>query len=547
MLETIYHRVQKPWTFPMPKGKVGVVIRIGKKLVGKIELVFGDPMGGWEKAGWVNFKKDMELVCETSEHEIYEVNMFIPTKRYRYAFKISPKNGKAFLWGESGVLNGEEEIKEWAKGFTYSYWNEVDFLKTPDWFRKTSWYQIFPDRFARVGNCSKNLASWNKKPKGHELYGGNIKGIINKLEHIKSLGFNGIYLNPIFEAKTAHRYETKDYYNIDNILGNEEEFQDLISKAHKLGIKVMLDGVFNHIGYHSKQFQDVIKNKEKSKYKDWFWINNFNNIKQPSEYEKGEFQKDYPYETFAIVPEMPRLNWENKEVRSYLMGAAEKWTRMGIDGWRLDVSFEPPIKFWREFSEKVKGVNKDIVIIGEVWWDSITFLESDIWHGIMNYPIRRIILDYVMSKQTLKNKEKFVYQFNKLAYTYTPEQQWGMFNLMSSHDVERLITLLENDENKYKMAMELCFLQPGAPSTYYGQEIGLEGGFDPDNRRAYPWHLNSKKYFSFFQELNKKRNSFVEESDIFSRFIAKLINDEIILENSTNKIIVNKRVEMKGK
>lgn len=537
MFQLIHHRARKPWVFQVSNGQVEVNVQVSKKTVKKITLIYGDPMGGWKPSGWVKKQEGMTLKGETAFHEIWSGTMFISTKRFRYAFEVVTNDNKKILYGEDGQLQKIEDVKEWGKGFTYSYWNEVDFLNVPKWYRETSWYQIFPDRFA-ISDASKSKVNWEEKPQGHEIFGGDLKGIISKLEHIKKLGFSGVYLTPIFKAYTSHRYETNNYYEIDPILGSTRDFKKFIKAAHQLNLKVMLDAVFNHIGYHSKQFQDVIKNKEKSKYKDWFWINDFSNLKQASDYVDDEFENKYPFETFATVPAMPRLNWSNKKVKEHLIRAAEKWTKMGVDGWRLDVSFEPPLVFWKEFNKRLKIVKEDIVIVGEIWWDAINYLENDVWHGVMNYPLRRIIIDFVQSSQELRDRKIFVEKFNRLSFSYTPEQQWGMMNLMSSHDVDRLITLFKKDSKRYKQAMRLCFFNPGAPSTYYGQEIGLEGNFDPDNRRAYPWGKKLDTYFDFFKDLNREHKLFVNTSKIHDRFVAKLEGTKIILFNSTNKIIV---------
>ncbi len=544
ILETFEHRAVEPFISQRENGKVEVTFKVGKNKIKNATIYYGDALGLYIAGKW--FRKEEKFVKggEATFGEYWSTTMEHFTKRYRYAIELESHEGEKYLIGEVGLLKSKDEINQEGNGFTFNYWNEEHFLRTPDWYRETNWFQIFPDRFNKIGNEDDRFAKWeNMNPKSHELYGGNIRGIIDKLEYIKSIGFTGLYLTPIFESNTSHRYNTKDYYKVDPVLGTEEAFQELIDKAHSLGMKVMLDSVYNHIGSQSEIWQDVLTNKEKSKYKDWFWINDFNNLKQVEDYEDGEFQDKYPYETFSFVPEMPRLNWNNPEVVKYLLDATEKWTKFGIDGWRLDVSFIPSYPFWREFKKCVLHLNPNAVIIGEVWWDSINYLRGDMWHGVMNYPLRKIIIEYAQSNQDKKAKERFVNRFNENSYMYTPEQQWGMFNLVSSHDIIRAITLFDNDVEKFKLAIEMLFVMPGSTSTYYGEEIGLEGQHDPDNRKPMPWGSARHDLKDFYQEQCKSKVQITKETPIFNRYFATIENDKVVINNGVKKFIFEKRLE----
>lgn len=537
-MNTFYHRSQKPWAYQVEDETVELNFKMGKGEIESAKVIYGDALGLYIAGKWFRKEEVMVKQAETTFHEIWTGRMKFKSKRFRYAFELKFKNGDTVLVGEIGPLGPKEEINAEGNGFTFSYWQEENFLNTPEWFKHTNWYQIFPDRFAKEGG-SEDFVPWSKiKPEAHEFYGGNIQGIIKKLPHIKSLGFSGIYLTPVFESPSAHRYDTTDYFKIAIILGTDEDFQELIDEAHKLGIKVMMDAVYNHIGASSMQWQDVLKNGKSSKYADWFWINDWDYLKQPDDYN-GDFEERYPYETFSYAEGMPRLRWANPEVKKYLLDATAKWTKMGIDGWRLDVSFEPSFNFWRDFKRTVTEISPEIAIIGEVWWDSIDFLNGDMWHGVMNYPLRKIIINYLQGAQSIEEKQKFVYRFNDISYQYTPEQQWGMFNLLSSHDTPRLITTLKNDQDKYKLGMRLMFLNPGSTSTYYGEEIGLEGEHDPDNRRPMPWGETRIDFSDFFRELNKDKEELIKHSNIHDRFYAELSDGKITLQNKTVKLIVN--------
>ncbi|TCG11663.1 glycoside hydrolase family 13 protein [Mycoplasma todarodis] len=544
ILETFEHRAVSPFVNQKENGKVEVTFKIGKNKLKSAKVYYGDALGLYIDGKWFCKEGEFKKKGEGTHGEYWSVEMDHFTKRYRYGILLETLEGDEYLIGEVGLIDGKDQINQEGNGFTFNYWNDANNLNTPEWYKSINWFQIFPDRFNKVGNDNEKFAKWeNLNPKSHELYGGNIKGIIAKLEYIKSLGFSGIYLTPIFESDTSHRYNTKDYYKIDPVLGKEEDFQELINKAHKLGLRVMLDAVYNHIGSLSDIWQDVLKNKENSRYKEWFWINDFSNLKQPNEYKEGEFQKTYPYETFSFVSEMPRLNWNNPEVTDYLLDATKKWTNMGIDGWRLDVSFIPSYDFWRKFKNCVTHINPSIVIIGEVWWDSINYLRGDMWHGVMNYPLRKIIIEYVNSEKALNDKKRFIFRFNEISYLYTPEQQWGMFNLISSHDILRAITLFENDVEKFKLAAEMLFIMPGSTSTYYGEEIGLEGKHDPDNRKPMPWGIIRHDFKDFYREQNALKEKLTKRTSIFNRYFAKLIKGKIVIENGVDEFIFDKRLE----
>ncbi|MDI4567750.1 MAG: glycoside hydrolase family 13 protein [Mycoplasma sp.] len=554
MLETFYHRSQSPWIYQLEDNGITVEFRIAKNKIKRAYLLVKDPMASFDMENpYFELRKTIEMVKEgeTIYHEYWSGSVALETKRYRYAFKLIDENDKEYVVGYYGLIDKESFWKE-AKGFVWAYWDKDNNLNVPSWYKKTNWYQIFPDRFNRVSesNEKNKYTSWQQTiPKGHELYGGNLEGIIEKLEYIKSIGFNGVYLTPIFKSNSSHRYATIDYYEIDPILGDEKTFKKLIDKAHQLDIKIMIDAVYNHMSALSPIFQDVIKNKEKSKYYDWFKIRNVNDLETIKNFNMSwnDYAKSkYPYETFAFVADMPRLNWSNLKLKNHLFESAKKWTNLGIDGWRLDVSNTPTFNFWREFKKEISKIKNDIVIIGEVWYESINWLLGDQWHGVMNYPLRDVIFDLIRSNFSLEDKQKFVYNFNIISYQYTPEQQWGLFNLLSSHDTARLITLLKNDKKKFELATSILFFQPGATSTYYGEEIGLEGGNDPDCRRPMAWKQTFIDFKNHYLELTEKHKKLANHVSIFNRTYAKLDGDNILLINSKYQVLMNKdKVELK--
>lgn len=315
----------------------------------------------------------MRKECETKYFDHWIVECKPLSKRSRYGF-ILYGDEETLLFTEKRIeeLDGKyDEAKLSAIGnfYCFPYLNAIDVAKTPQWVKDTVWYQIFPDRFCN-GDKSidpQNVESWGTEPTKDNFMGGDLQGVLNKLDYLFDLGVNGLYFCPVFEATENHRYETINYFKVDPALGRNEVFKKLVSEFHKRGMKIMLDAVFNHIGYFSPQWQDVLKNNEKSRYKYWFCIKKFPVLENGLENVDGN---NLNYETFGRIATMPKLNTENPEVVEYLLKVAKFWVEeMDIDGWRLDVCNEVYHIFWRKFREVVKGTNKEVYILGEVWHD----------------------------------------------------------------------------------------------------------------------------------------------------------------------------------
>jgi cyclomaltodextrinase len=366
---------------------------------------------------------------------------------------------------------------------------------TPDWVKDAVFYQIFPDRFARSDRVPKpnNLELWDSPPTRYGFKGGNLRGVLERLDYLQDLGVTAIYFNPIFQSTANHRYHTHDYYRVDPILGGNEAFRDLLDEAHRRDIRIVLDGVFNHASRGFFPFNHILENGPASPYLDWFIVRGFPLHAYSSRRKPN-------YEAWWGLRALPKLNTDNPQVREFIMGVAEHWLREGIDGWRLDVPLEIRTPgFWEEFRRRVKAVNPEAYIVAEIWDDATEWLRGDHFDAVMNYVFTRAVWGFCggpmldtsfwpggFRLRPLSGTE-FAAEIDRLLNLYPWEVTLVQLNLLGSHDTPRLRTLFRGDTRRVRLAVLLQMTFPGAPCIYYGDEIGMEGGDDPDCRRAFPW------------------------------------------------------------
>ncbi|MBR6941498.1 MAG: glycoside hydrolase family 13 protein [Fibrobacter sp.] len=370
----------------------------------------------------------------------------------------------------------------------------------PAWVKDAVFYQIFPDRFCRSSRYKAvgKFVEWGSNPTRENMFGGNLAGITDKLEYIASLGVTALYLCPIFKSNSNHRYHTVDYFEIDPVLGTLKDFDRLVKKAHKLGLRVILDGVFNHCSRGFFQFNSLMELGRNSPYVDWFHVHGW-----PLHAYSGKPN----YDCWWGFPALPKFNTDNPDVREYLFSVGEYWMKRGIDGWRLDVPNEiDDDSFWQEFRRRIKAINPEAYIVGEIWDEPSRWLKGDQFDGVMNYPLRRAVLAYLFDEKPINLAE-----FAKRLREAFPAGRFGVpMNLLGSHDTIRLASLPCSNLQRVKLALAILFFLPGAPCIYYGDEIGMEGGKDPDNRRSFPWDKLSdgrrSPVFRFLNELVALRN-----------------------------------------
>ena len=437
--------------------------------------------------------------------------------------------------------------------------------KVPNWYKEGIIYQIFVDRFfngeeeGKVLNPKKNTfiyGRWDDEPmyikdiNGNivrwDFYGGNLLGVIKKLKYIKSLGISTIYLNPIFDSPSCHKYDTGDYEKIDPMFGDEEIFKDLCREAEKLGMRIILDGVFSHTGSDSKYF---------NKFGNYDSLGAYQSLQSP--YYRWYRFNDYPklYETWWGFSNMPNVDELNPSYLDYIIrnknSVIEKWLKLGAGGWRLDVADELPDEFIKILKKKLKEVKSDGVLIGEVWEDASNkvsynrkreYLFGNELDSVTNYPLRQIILDLV---RNYIGSKYFIRKYLSLKENYPKEYFYSTMNMLGNHDTERVLTMLNNNVNLLKEAVVIQMTLPGVPLIYYGDEAGLTGGKDPDNRKSYPWGKENKDILEFYKKISAIR---VGEEALKSGEIEFLENNNGILGyerilNSDRIIIVVNMME----
>jgi glycosidase len=416
----------------------------------------------------------MHKVSSDGLHDAWQGKFKIPPAPItEYGFNLLDGHTSAFF-GAKGL--GKDPLEGgWFKQDIHSF----PVPTAVPWTEGAVIYQIFPDRFfdGDPANNAPNTQPWGTRPTGGNRMGGDLKGITAKMDYLHSLGINALYLNPIFVSGSNHGYNTFDYHTVDPRFGTNDDLKDMVKTAHSKGIKVVLDGVFNHSGTQFFAFQDLLKNQEASKYKDWFFV-----LGWPVKVGA----RPRSYRTFADVQSMPKLNTENPEMSIYLQDVGTRWIKFAdIDGWRLDAADEVSHVFWKKYRKAVKAAKPDAFIMGEEWGDAHSWLQGDEHDSVMNYPWRKATLDFFTKDD--ETPAAFETELAKIRDMYSPALVNSVFNLLDSHDTERVTTILKPHPGRLPQAVVFQLTYPGMPSIYYGDEIGLEGGRDPDDRRCMIW------------------------------------------------------------
>ncbi len=484
-LGCIMHRASESACYAIDENTIEIKLKTGYD-VDEVNIIYGDPFSGGILGGdwkWSGEKLQIKEVYELSYHKLWVVQITPPYKRLKYYFELK-NSEESILFFEDGFMSCEEAqlSGKVLQCFTMPWLNSIDVAKTPKWARDTIWYQIFPDRFCRGDfENNKDALPWNSKvPDNADIYGGDLAGIIKKLDYIKSIGITGIYLNPIFEALATHKYDTTNYYEIDKMFGDKEVFSKFVLECHKRDIKVMLDGVFNHCGTEFAQWKDVVEKGEQSPYFNWFMINEW-----PID-ETKYHTKDKEFYSFAFTAHMPKLNTNNPEVIEYIVKICEYWiSEFDIDGWRLDVANEISHALCKEINKRCIAIKPDIYILGEIWHDSINWLLGDEFHSVMNYPLTTVIDDFWINKKM--TAKQFLHGINNCYHRYMHQTNAVLFNLLDSHDTARLYSKVHQNLDVFYQQLTILFTMAGSTSIYYGTEIAMDGAHDPLCRGCMPW------------------------------------------------------------
>jgi len=379
----------------------------------------------------------------------------------------------------------------------------------PEWVKDAVFYQIFPDRFARSERVPKpgNLLAWDAPPSQEGYHGGDLLGIVDKLDYLAELGVNALYLTPIFQSACNHRYHTHDYYQVDPLLGGNAALRELVNAAHARDMRIVLDGVFNHASRGFFHFNDILENGPHSPWLSWFYIDGW---------PLAPYDGNRPanYRGWAGNRALPKFKTDNPQVREYLMQVAEFWVReFDIDGWRLDVPEEITTPgFWEEFRRRVRAVKPEAYLVGEIWRAAPQWLTGDRFDATMNYTFAAAAIAFAGGERISRNlvddrsydpypgidAPEFGDRIRRLFDLYAWDTTLVQLNLLGSHDAPRVLSIARGDKDTLRLATLLQMTFPGAPCIYYGDEIALRGTKrydrphrDQDARWPFPWHGES--------------------------------------------------------
>ncbi|NLD88465.1 MAG: glycoside hydrolase family 13 protein [Clostridiales bacterium] len=443
-----------------------------------------------------------------------------------YCFSLRREGGYVYYYGR---MEPSEEDKTITGGIYNKFppmWQITVYenIPAPKWFFEGITYHIFADRFRRSGKtknpCPVGLRNihtdWydiptidydeNGKRINCDFFGGNLRGIIESLDYLKSLSVTTIYLSPLFEAASNHRYDTADYTKIDPMLGDESDLRELCEKAHEMGMRVILDGVFSHTGSDSVYFNALgtfdslgAAQSKDSPYYGWYDF----------------YAWPHEYKCWWDVATLPSVNKENPEYLKFIVtgddSVIKRWQRVGVDGWRLDVTDELPDMFLEPLYREAKKESPETMIIGEVWEDASNkisygkrrfYLCGGKLDGVMNYPLRDSVIDFLKGGDAMD----FMLKMREIEHNYPHEALLSSMSIIGTHDTARILTVL-GDQELVKLAAVIQYTYPGSPTLYYGDEAGLEGGDDPLNRACYPWGRENSELLAHYRRLGEIRSS----------------------------------------
>ncbi len=472
-------------------------LRAQKRDVQSVTLYYGDRACRNNPVDF--FPAEMALILTDELFDWFEVTLHCPFKRVCYYFHLHDGLETALYYGD---MFGDKLMPDRSEYFQLPYNHPMDRVDVPFWAKDAVVYNIFPDSFATsMGRISLEPThhTWNGEC-CHGRLGGTIKGVMENLNYLENLGVNCIYLNPIFVAGEYHKYDLLDYYHIDPCLGTDEDFKQLVSHCHEKGIRVIIDGVFNHVGWRFFAFNDVCEKGRESRYWDWFF-----RLEEPV--VRPEDMNLYPsYECFAYERMMPKTNTANPEVAAYFCDVGAYWVReYHIDGWRLDVASEVNDGFWRDFRKAVKTVNPHCLIIGEVWETAAHWLDGSMFDSTMNYDFRRYSKGFFAYRDM--DALAFATRVNQMLMRYRKPVTYAQLNLLDSHDVSRFLSLCSEDSALMKLAVLFQMTFVGIPSVFYGDEMGLHGLLEDEYRRPMVFKPENQGFFAFYKKAIALRRS----------------------------------------
>jgi glycosidase len=456
----------------------------------------------------------MQLYARDSRFLFWEGIIQPARPHIRYSFALRRRDGAPVYRSRFGFDHAVEPPAPW-----HLQLDQVEPFVTPAWMHGAVVYQIFPERFANGDprNDPPGAAAWGTSPLATRFLGGDLQGITAHVDYLRDLGVDVVYLTPINTSPSSHKYDAEDYYHVDPAFGGEDALHALVDALHQRDIRIILDASFNHCHPRFFAFQDLIRNGANSRYRDWFTISEYpvriryrphlipsgrphddryaaylEHMVQTSGVPFEIRDDDGPiveptYLAWYSVLNMPKLNQRNPETRAYFLDVAQYWLReFHIDGWRMDVAQHIDSDFWIDLRKTVKAVDPNCFLLAEIWGDTTHWLQGDQFDSTMNYIFRDLCLAY-FARATL-DAAAFIDGVTRMLSLYAPQVMAVTHNLLSSHDAARFRFVAGERSERFKLATLFQLTMPGAPGIYYGDEIGMTGGEDPDNRRAFPWH-----------------------------------------------------------
>ena len=473
----IEHRPVSEYCHGLDEGRIVYRLRCARGDLERVTLSYGDT--ACRVTPIIFTPVEMELAASDEYHDYWQA--VVESKYYRVYYYFTLYGGGEWTYYYGGEFT-RSLVDDRSEYFKLPINHRADIARVPDWARDAVVYNIFPDSFASgegsIAGSGAELIHNGQKSRGR--LGGTLDGVAANAKYIRSMGFNCVYLNPIFAAGEYHKYDTIDYMHVDPCFGGDEAMRRMVKALHAEGIHVIIDGVFNHCGWRFWAFEDVVKNQERSRYCDWFYGLSFP-VERPADPEA------YPgYVTYAYERMMPKLNTANAEVREYFCGVGQYWIEeFGVDGWRLDVASEVDDGFWRAFRSAVKAVKPDALLVGEVWETARHWLDGDMFDSTMNYDFRRHCRRFFAEGDL--DAYGFAARCSDMLMRYKLQMTGVQMNLLDSHDVSRFLSVCGGDKRRYRLAVLFLMTFVGMPMLFYGDELGIEGVAELDYRSPMPW------------------------------------------------------------
>lgn len=489
-LDAVLHIPMSEYCHGLDENHIVYRLRSAKGDFRKVTLYYGDT--ACRVTPIIFTPVPMEKVADDLYHDYWEAVVDSPYNRVYYYFEMDDGAEKKLYYGD---IFTDRLVDDRSQYFKLPFNHRADIAKVPDWVHDAVVYNIFPDSFAtsrRHISLEPTEMDYHGQTVRGKL-GGTLRGVAENVDYLKDLGVNCVYVNPIFAAGAYHKYDLLDYFHVDPVFGGDEAFREMVDTLHANGIRIIIDGVFNHCGWYFFAFDDVVRNQEKSKYCKWFYHLEF-------PVERPETPELYPtYACFAYERMMPKLDTANPEVRDYFCRVGRYWVeKFGVDGWRLDVASEVDDGFWRAFRKAVKEVNSEALLIGEVWESANHWLQGDMFDSAMNYDFRKHC-NLFFAEQTIDAAD-FAGRVTNMLMRYRVQTVPAQLNLLDSHDVSRFLSLCGGDTTRYKLAVLFMMTFVGMPTVFYGDELGIQGVLEEEYRRPMPWNGGNTELRDFFRK-----------------------------------------------